>query len=58
MAGIAVARLTVAGLALVGACSHAQTACPQGATLARRVYTGGVESEWCRRDADHVRQGA
>ncbi len=43
--------------ALVTACSHVQTTCPQGATLARRVYTGGVESEWCR-DADRVRQGA
>ena len=55
MAGPAIWR--AAALALVGACSHAQTACPRGATLARRVYTGGVESEWCRRDADHVRQG-
>ena len=43
--------------ALIGACSHAQTVCPRGATLTRRVYTGGVESEWCRRDADRVRQG-
>jgi uncharacterized protein len=61
MAGLPVVLLAGASLAtaaLVSACSHAQTACPRGATLARRVYTGGVESEWCRRDADRVRQGA
>jgi antitoxin component YwqK of YwqJK toxin-antitoxin module len=50
MAGFAVA-------AFIGACSHAQTACPRGAALARRVYSGGGETEWCRRDGDRVRQG-
>jgi uncharacterized protein len=51
MAGFAMA-------AVIGACSHAQTVCPRGAALARRVYSGGGETEWCRRDVDRVRQGA
>ncbi len=42
----------------VAACSHAQTLCPAGASLARRLYSGGGEAEWCQRDADHVRHGS
>jgi antitoxin component YwqK of YwqJK toxin-antitoxin module len=54
-----VAACLAAGVAAgLAACSHAQTVCPRGAALARRIYTGGGESEWCRRDSDRVRQGA
>ena len=50
--------LGVVAAVAFGACSHAQTVCPLGASLARRVYGGGGEAEWCRRDVDRVRQGA
>src|SRR5262249_54486188 len=48
--------LPVAALAVLG-CATPRTACPLGTALARRVYSGGAEAEWCRRP-DGVRQGA
>jgi antitoxin component YwqK of YwqJK toxin-antitoxin module len=39
-----------------GACATARTTCPLGTTLARQVYSGGAEAEWCRRP-DGARQG-
>ena len=41
---------------VVGACATPRTQCPLGTNLARRIYSGGAESEWCRR-GDGVRQG-
>ena len=38
------------------ACATARTQCPDGTDLARRIYSGGAEAEWCRR-GDGVRQG-
>jgi antitoxin component YwqK of YwqJK toxin-antitoxin module len=38
------------------ACATARTTCPLGTGLTRRVYSGGAESEWCRRP-DGVRDG-
>jgi antitoxin component YwqK of YwqJK toxin-antitoxin module len=46
-----------ATLALAAAgCSQVRTACPQGTEIARRIFSGGAEAEWCRRP-DDVRQG-
>ena len=39
-----------------GACASARTTCPLGTALARQVYSGGAEAEWCRRP-DGARQG-
>jgi hypothetical protein len=41
---------------LVPACAPPRTACPVETTLARHVYSGGGDAEWCRRP-DGVRQG-
>ena len=49
---------TSAAAIIIGGCSHAQTLCPHGASLARRIYSGGGEAEWCHRDGDIVRYGA
>lgn len=44
-------------LALLAAgCATSRTLCPPDTTLARHVYSGGGDAEWCRR-ADGVRQG-
>ena len=43
-------------LAVVGACATGRTTCPLGTVLARQVYSGGAEAEWCRRP-DGARQG-
>ena len=43
-------------LAVVGACVAGRTTCPLGTALAREVYSGGAEAEWCRRP-DGARQG-
>jgi antitoxin component YwqK of YwqJK toxin-antitoxin module len=43
-------------LAVVGACATDRTTCPLGTALARQVYSGGAEAEWCRRP-DGARQG-
>ncbi|HSY41667.1 MAG TPA: hypothetical protein VLA79_19140 [Polyangia bacterium] len=43
-------------LAVVGACATARTTCPVGTALARQIYSGGAEAEWCRRP-DGARQG-
>jgi uncharacterized protein len=43
-------------LAVVGGCATGRTTCPLGTTLARQVYSGGAETEWCRRP-DGARQG-
>jgi antitoxin component YwqK of YwqJK toxin-antitoxin module len=48
----------IAAAAVIGGCSHAQTLCPRGASLARRIYSGGGEAEWCHRDGGIVRHGA
>ncbi len=42
-------------LALAG-CAAPRALCPPETTLARHVYSGGGEAEWCRR-ADGLRQG-
>ena len=39
-----------------GGCATARTTCPLGTTLARHIYSGGAEAEYCRRP-DGVRQG-
>ena len=43
-------------LAVLGGCATPRTLCPLGTELVRRVYSGGAETEWCRRP-DGVRQG-
>jgi uncharacterized protein len=48
--------IVVAAVAACQACATARTACPPGTGLARRIYSGGGESEWCRR-SDGVRHG-
>jgi antitoxin component YwqK of YwqJK toxin-antitoxin module len=50
------ARVLVAASCALGACATPGTLCPDGTTLARRIYSGGAETEWCRR-ADGARQG-
>jgi antitoxin component YwqK of YwqJK toxin-antitoxin module len=47
-----VAASSVLGLA----CASGRTSCPLGTALARQVYSGGAEAEWCRRP-DGARQG-
>jgi antitoxin component YwqK of YwqJK toxin-antitoxin module len=47
--------LFATGAVLVG-CATARTTCPMGTALARRIYSGGGEAEYCRRP-DGVRQG-
>jgi antitoxin component YwqK of YwqJK toxin-antitoxin module len=49
----------VAGLVpgfAVGGCATARTNCPVGTELARQIYSGGAEAEYCHRP-DGVRQG-
>jgi hypothetical protein len=46
-----------AAVAAAASCAHVQTICPRGASVARLVYGGGSEAEWCRRDTDGVRNG-
>jgi len=48
-------RWTCLALALAG-CAAPRALCPPGAALARHVYSGGGDAEWCRR-ADGLRQG-
>src|SRR3954465_14412213 len=43
-------------LALLGGCASGRTICPLGTALARQIYSGGGEAEWCRRP-DGARQG-
>ena len=52
------AAATIVGVLALAGCAHEVTVCPRGATLARRIYSGGSEAEWCHRDGDRVRQGA
>ena len=40
----------------IGGCAAGRTICPLGTALARQVYSGGGEAEWCRRP-DGARQG-
>jgi antitoxin component YwqK of YwqJK toxin-antitoxin module len=50
-------RWALAGAALAAAaCATPRTQCPLGTSLARRIYSGGAEAEWCRRP-DGVRHG-
>jgi antitoxin component YwqK of YwqJK toxin-antitoxin module len=44
------------GAAGVGSCAETQTVCPEGTDVTRRIFSGGGEVEWCRRE-DGVRQG-
>jgi antitoxin component YwqK of YwqJK toxin-antitoxin module len=55
-AGVRVADVLVAASCLLAACATPGTTCPDGTTLARRIYSGGAEAEWCRRP-DGARQG-
>ena len=48
--------LVAASCVLAGACASGRTTCPLGTALARQVYSGGAEAEWCRRP-DGARQG-
>src|SRR5262245_43839254 len=48
--------LTIAAAFLVAGCATARTKCPMGTELARQIYSGGAESEYCHR-ADGIRQG-
>ena len=51
-------RLAVLGVAAAAVgCATARTTCPLGTELARRIYSGGGEAEYCHRP-DGVRQGA
>jgi antitoxin component YwqK of YwqJK toxin-antitoxin module len=52
---VVMVRIAVLALPLV-ACAAARTTCPLGTDLARRIYSGGAEAEYCRRP-DGVRQG-
>ncbi len=52
-----VAAVAALGLALcTGACPASRNLCPADTSVARHVYSGGGDAEWCRR-ADGVRQG-
>jgi antitoxin component YwqK of YwqJK toxin-antitoxin module len=51
-----VAGVLVAVSCALAACVTAGTTCPDGTALARRIYSGGGETEWCRRP-DGARQG-
>ena len=44
-------------VAVPAGCATARTTCPLGTSLARRIYSGGAEAEYCRRP-DGIRQGA
>lgn len=46
----------VLALLAAGGCATSRTLCPPDTTVARHVYSGGGDAEWCRR-ADGVRQG-
>jgi antitoxin component YwqK of YwqJK toxin-antitoxin module len=48
--------LGAAIVAALGACAEIRIVCPEGTGGKRRVYSGGAQSEWCRR-GDGVRQG-
>jgi antitoxin component YwqK of YwqJK toxin-antitoxin module len=52
---IARAWLVAVGAGLA-ACAGPQTRCPAGTSVARRIYGGGGETEWCHRE-DGTRQG-
>jgi antitoxin component YwqK of YwqJK toxin-antitoxin module len=54
---IVVRLVAVSAAAAVGGCATARTTCPAGTSLARRIYSGGAEAEYCHRP-DGVRQGA
>ncbi len=43
-------------LAAGGGCVSGRTTCPLGTALARQIFSGGAEAEWCRRP-DGARQG-
>jgi antitoxin component YwqK of YwqJK toxin-antitoxin module len=52
-------RFAIVALVLAGGplgCTSARTQCPAGTDLARRIYSGGAEAEYCHR-ADGIRQG-
>jgi MORN repeat variant len=50
------ARLARLALVAVAACATPRTTCPLGTDLARQVFSGGAEAEWCVRP-DGARQG-
>jgi antitoxin component YwqK of YwqJK toxin-antitoxin module len=50
------AGVLLAAWCVLGACATPGTLCPDGTTLTRRIYSGGAETEWCRRP-DGARQG-
>jgi antitoxin component YwqK of YwqJK toxin-antitoxin module len=62
MAAMRVANVVVGALVVgasafaAGGCATARTNCPLGTDLARHIYSGGAEAEYCRRP-DGVRQG-
>jgi antitoxin component YwqK of YwqJK toxin-antitoxin module len=53
---LAFAGLGLGVVAALWACAEIQVVCPAGTGPQRRVFSGGAEAEWCRRD-DGVRQG-
>jgi hypothetical protein len=50
------ALIIAAAVLACGGCYQMRTVCPTGTEGRRRVFSGGAESEWCRRD-DGVHQG-
>ena len=48
--------LVALALLAAGGCATSRTLCPPETVVARHVYSGGGDAEWCRR-VDGVRQG-
>src|SRR5262245_27849372 len=56
MVSMRIAALVLLAVATAGACATPRTTCPLGTGIARRIYSGGAEAEYCHRP-DGVRQG-
>lgn len=56
VAGVRRGGVVFATACALAACATPGTTCPGGTALARRIYSGGAETEWCRRP-DGARQG-
>jgi hypothetical protein len=48
--------LALGAVALAGGCASSRAVCPPDTSVARHVYSGGGEAEWCQSDAG-LRQG-
>ncbi|HEY6477178.1 MAG TPA: hypothetical protein VI456_11400 [Polyangia bacterium] len=49
-------RALVVAAAAAASCATPRTSCPTGTSLARQIFSGGAEAEWCVRP-DGARQG-